>query len=430
MHPLADERRQAGRLLAIVHPAADGDDLVGLCGRRRHEDFFHPCLQLGVVKIGGDGDFQVLFHLEFPEPGVLGNDEQHAEQLQTGLESHVGRLDIQPLLGGKAVLRLFLCQQDRELVEFVQSQLESPGKGGVETQALLEQVVVVAPDDIGSRSGRIMLHVQVFIGIGQDDKGVVVPDHLPLFHGEIVPVDGEPAGEEVRVFQQLVHGTGNQRPLPVENCRHIFGDLGIVGELLGHLLGIVFLQLQECRNGIELAGLLLQLADKCEIRYDEPGRRLGHDVLAEEPVDQAVMELQVGGQVGTAQRRLAQHPCQVQVAVEAILPLGEQQGDVGVVGPGNLVAHEHAGVRVHQADPLVIADLALDGCGPVTDHAAGVGGEGTIGGIETGFGAGAETGDPLRLGETLLVLHQQRHGLHQRLDYEEVVLVLGIGEFE
>ena len=60
------------------------------------------------------------------------------------------------------------------------------------------------------------------------------------------------------------------------------------------------------------------------------------------------------------------------VAVQAVLALGQEQGDVGVVGTGHLVAHEHAGIGIDQADALVVADLAFDRLGPEADHAAGM----------------------------------------------------------
>ncbi len=59
-----------------------------------------------------------------------------------------------------------------------------------------------------------------------------------------------------------------------------------------------------------------------------------------------------------------------------------------------------------------------------------MGREGGVGGIEPRLDRGIEAHDPLRLGQALLVPGQQGHGLDQRLDDEEVVLVLRVGELE
>ena len=58
---------------------------------------------------------------------------------------------------------------------------------------------------------------------------------------------------------------------------------------------------------------------------------------------------------------------------QTIVTLGEQQGDLGVIGSGHLVFHEDTGIRIGHADALVITDLAFDRLRPVADHTAGMG---------------------------------------------------------
>ncbi len=187
---------------------------------------------------------------------------------------------------------------------------------------------------------------------------------------------------------------------------------------------------QEGEDDIQLVGFFLELTDQGQIGHNETGGRLGHNILAEEPVDQTVVELEVGRQVGATQNRPAQDLGEMLIAVKTILALGQQQSDIGIVRPGQVVAHEQVGIRVLDADPLVITDFTFDRRRPVADVATGARAERTIGCVETGFGTGAETRLALGTRQTLLVQRQDGHRLNQRLNDEELLLVFRIGELE
>ena len=83
------------------------------------------------------------------------------------------------------------------------------------------------------------------------------------------------------------------------------------------------------------------------------------------------MELKVGRQIGATQDGAAQDLGKMLITGETILTLGQQQGDIGIVGTGHRITHKLAGIRVDHADTLVIANLTFDRFRPVTDHATG-----------------------------------------------------------
>ena len=127
---------------------------------------------------------------------------------------------------------------------------------------------------------------------------------------------------------------------------------------------------------------LRELADQGQVRHDELGRRLGPRVAGQEPGEEAVVELEVGGEVDAAERGAAQDLGEPRPALVAVRAGGEQQRDVGVVGAGEAVAHEEAGVGVLDADALVVADLAVDRVRPRDDDAAGGRAERAVGGVQ------------------------------------------------
>jgi hypothetical protein len=134
----------------------------------------------------------------------------------------------------------------------------------------------------------------------------------------------------------------------------------------------VLLHLGEREGDVELVPLLLQHPDERQVRHDEPGGRLREHALTDEPVHEAVVELEVRRDVHPAQARLREHLREVVVRLEARVPLREQERDVRVVRAGDAVAHEHAGIGVRQADALIVPDLALDRLRPEADEAARV----------------------------------------------------------
>ena len=101
-------------------------------------------------------------------------------------------------------------------------------------------------------------------------------------------------------------------------------------------------------------------------------RRLGHHALAEEPLHQAVVELEVGLEIVAAQLHAAQDLGQALVVLAARRAVAEHQRDVRVVGAGQVVVDERAGVGIRRADALVEADLAGSRRRPAADQAAGV----------------------------------------------------------
>ncbi len=171
----------------------------------------------------------------------------------------------------------------------------------------------------------------------------------------------------MRVGQQELHRPGQQGALAVEGFGNRCLDLRVVSIDRTEML----LHRQERKDHVELAGLFLELADQGQVGDHETGGRFGHDVLAKEPVDQAIVEFQVGRQVAPPQNRAAQDLGEMLVAVETILTLGQQQGDIGIVSPGQVITHKQVGVRVLDANALVVADFTVDRRRPVADVAAG-----------------------------------------------------------
>ena len=55
---------------------------------------------------------------------------------------------------------------------------------------------------------------------------------------------------------------------------------------------------------------------------------------------------------------MAKDFCHLLVALKAVVPLGKKQCDVRVIGTGDPIAHEHAGIGINEADTLIIANLA------------------------------------------------------------------------
>ena len=232
------------------------------------------------------------------------------------------------------------------------------------------------PDHLGGRGLPVVGHVEVAVRALDHVEGVLDPGELAAGGPVGVPVQAQPSGEQVGVFEEPVHDAGEQGELAIDDGGHGLGDPRIDP---GH---VVPLHLGEGVRGVDLLPLLGQQADHGEVGDDEAGRRLGEHALAEEPVDEPVVEPEVRRQVVAAELRPREHAGEALVGVQAIGALGQEERDVGVGGGGHAVAHEEAGVGVGQADALVVADLAFDGARPVTDEAAGVGGERGVGGVE------------------------------------------------
>ena len=77
----------------------------------------------------------------------------------------------------------------------------------------------------------------------------------------------------------------------VDHLRHRLRDRRIARTLLRDLRRVVLLHLRERERRVDLVPLLREEADEREVRHDEARGRLRHDVLAEEPVHEAVVEL-------------------------------------------------------------------------------------------------------------------------------------------
>ncbi len=73
------------------------------------------------------------------------------------------------------------------------------------------------------------------------------------------------------------------------------------------------------------------------------------------------MKLEVGVQFRAAHGRHAQYLGHLFVATCAAITDGKQEGNIGVVGAGEGVIHEHIGVGVVQADALVVPDFPRHG---------------------------------------------------------------------
>jgi hypothetical protein len=179
---------------------------------------------------------------------------------------------------------------------------------------------------------------------------------------------------------------------------------------------------------IDPVRLLRDLADQREVRHDELGGRLGPRVACQEPGEEAVVELAVGREVDAADGGAAEDVDQPLPGLCSVVPGGEQQRHVRVVGAGEPVAHEEPRVGVLDGDALVVADLTGDGIGPRHDDTARRGGERTVRGVQPRLDGGALAADPGGLRKPALVARDERHGLDQRVHLEAVRRIVGVGE--
>ena len=289
----------------------------------------------------------------------------------------MGGADLLPGFCIKTGLGFFLANQLIEFEILVPLQTKLFTQGTVEVQRLLQQRIVMIPDDLGRWLVRAEIHMQIFVGFIEHTEGIPQPDNLTLLNAKVLCIHTQPAREQMRIAQQSLHGAGDQGPLAVKQGRHVFQlfgtDIRLVGVLLRDHLGIMLFHLEEGIDHIQLVGFFFKGTNQCQIGDDKTGGRLGHDIAAQEPVDQSIVELQVCGQRAATQRSTAQHIGEAFVAGLTVITLGEQQGDIGVIGAGDFILHEDAGVRVGHADALVITNLTLDRFRPVANHTAGVG---------------------------------------------------------
>ena len=104
--------------------------------------------------------------------------------------------------------------------------------------------------------------------------------------------------------------------------------------------------------------------------------------------------------------------------VAAPLTGAEHEGDVRVVGPGEVVEDEGAGIRVALADPLIVADLPGDRGRPAADEATRVGLERCVGGVDADLAR--RQVDPHTFGprEFRAVKREERHRLDEAIDGE------------
>ncbi len=255
-------------------------------------------------------------------------------------------------------------QEFVELEVFVARQSELLAQRSVKTDRLLEEVIIMPPDDLGRRFMGALRHVQEVVGFTKNPKGVAQPDDFAVFKAEIFGVNAQPTGKEMRVSEKAFDRAGDQRPFTIEQGRHILalfgGNLGLIGKTLCNQFVVVFLHLQKGIDRIEFVRFLFEGADQGQVRDDKTGGRLGHNVTAEEPADQTVVEVEIGRQGAAAQRRAAKDIRERLITFQAILPFGQQQGNVRIVGAGHFVFHKDTGIRVDQADPLVVTDFAVD----------------------------------------------------------------------
>ena len=120
----------------------------------------------------------------------------------------MGRLDVCPGFGIKAALRLGFAEDVIEFGELGFLQTELLAQLCIEGQGILQQIAIMGPDHFGCRSLCTPVHIEVFIGLFENDQGVTQPDQLAFFICKVLAIDAQPAGKHVRIFQQLFHRSG------------------------------------------------------------------------------------------------------------------------------------------------------------------------------------------------------------------------------
>ena len=440
MIPRLDVQRGLGALAAVEHAAAGGDDAIGLGHRRRRQHPGHRRLPRRVAEALGNVDAEILVHRQIEKTRGLGDGGQQSENRRARLKTAMGGANRAPAAGlQRAALGYGLAGQRRAQgcplacaapgarlsARFrTEPGMQLDAQLRIERQRRLQHLVVVRPDHARRGSAAHKLHIQKMVQLGEKAQRVVPPADAPLAQRIALAMHAQPAAEQMRLVEQSLHRALEQGLLQFQ---------GLAQRRGGGLIEPLQLAIAQRLPGlpqVDAGGLLAEFTDRGQVGHDKARGGPGVDVVADKPLDQAVVEFEVGGQVLAAQARLADGLGQARVAVQAGVADGEQQRDVGVVGAGQGVFHKHIGVRVVHADALIVANLPFDRVGPVFDHAPGAGLQGWIAGVQTRLDAVVVAPLPLGLGQTRAVRGEQHHRLDQGLHDKTVFGVIRIAELQ
>ena len=205
------------------------------------------------------------------------------------------------------------AQQPVQVPEALRAQ--TGGEPGVERLGAFDERLVMAPDGVGG--GAVTpIHVQKAVQLGQHVEGVRAPTHLPIHHVEMALRGRRPAGQRVWALEQCLeraqHQGGLQGQRPRIRGRH------------GAILGRRSAHLAERRVQIHVLHTGVKPRHGGQPSLHEARFDLRPRMLRREPIQQAVMEIQIGFEAGALDARAAQHFEHPVEGLGAALAGGEQ----------------------------------------------------------------------------------------------------------
>ena len=360
MLALLDEQRQVRRLARVEGAAHRRDDLVARGDRRRRERARELGGALRVEELLREHGLELFVHRDVEE-AALRADARHEQQQ---FEAHL----VAAVRGSAALPERCVASAERVVRRAGEERVErrrflharARFHFRVERVSAREDLAVVAPDLLGGRLVGAGLEIEEVVELAEEAHWVREETRGAVFDSPEVAVEAaEEAAEHVSVREEPPERALQQRLLRLEHAARFLIRRGLE-------------QRVEREVEIEVVDALAQRADGAEVRAHEARVRLGHDTVAEEPLNQAVMNFEVGLEIVAAQLRAAQdlgHPLVVLTARGA---RAQQQRDVRIVGARDVVIDERVRIGVAQANALIEAKLAFAGRRPGLNQPARV----------------------------------------------------------
>ena len=311
------------------------------------------------------------------------------------------------------------AQQPVQVTETLRAQ--PGGEPGVERLGAFDERLVMAPDGVGG--GAVTpIHVQKAVQLGQHVKGVRAPTHLPIHHVEMALRSRRPARQRVWALEQCLERAQHQGGLQCQYTR--------IGGRHGAILGRRSAHLAERRVQIHVLRTGVKPRNRGEPSLHEARFDLRPRMLRREPVQKAVMEIQIGFEAGALDARAAQHFEHPIEGLGAALAGGEQERDVAVVGTGQVIRHEQVCVWIVGANALIVTHLVGQCVGPSLDAAPGGRFERRVGGVEPHLDGVAVARHPARHRQLGAVVGDERHGFDEGIHTQRVGGIIGVGELQ
>ena len=83
------------------------------------------------------------------------------------------------------------------------------------------------------------------------------------------------------------------------------------------------------------------------------------NIVANKPVEHAVVKLQISPEIIASESGFAQHFSHSGVRLDSVFSGRQEQCNIRIVGACQMIFHKHIGIRVVQADTLVVSDFRV-----------------------------------------------------------------------